>query len=244
MRHYSQMISQLTQRCYNALLPPVCLLCGQFTQQYHSICTDCQQNLPRFPPACARCALFLPISTPSPVLCGNCLPDPPPYRVIYSLFPYEPPIERLIIELKFHQRLSHAAALGQLLATKIRTDWYANAHLPDLIIPIPLHAQRLRSRGYNQALEIARPLSKLLHIPIDISGTTRHKPTQPQSELKARARKDNIAHAFTVTRHYTGLTLAIVDDVVTTGHTVREFCRTLKQQGAKQIDVWCCARRG
>src|SRR5262249_26862055 len=135
-----------------------------------------------------------------------------------------------------------AKALGFLLVQKIQAVWYINSPLPQLIVPIPLHCARLRERGFNQALEIAKPIARSFNLPID-KTPQRTKYTQAQSGLSAQARKQNVDYAFSFSRMYTGLSIAVIDDVVTTGHTVREFCKTLKQNGAEHITIWCCARR-
>jgi ComF family protein len=114
--------------------------------------------------------------------------------------------------------------------------------LPQLIIPMPLHASRLKERGFNQAIEIARPISRTLSIPLDYTGSMRKKSTPAQSGLASSARKSNIKNAFIANRNYDGLAVAVLDDVITTGSTMNEFCHLLQAQGAKTIDVWCCAR--
>lgn len=194
------------------------------------------------PQSCVRCARFLQGTCAT--ICGNCLANGPFFDVTYALFPYEWPVDSLIVKLKFHHQLCYAQALGELLTHKIQTVWYAARPLPDIILPVPLHPKRLRERGFNQALEIARPAAKALNLTMDVHGVKRIKATPPQSELPARKRKQNIANAFSVNKNYTGKHLAILDDVITTGHTVMELSRVLKENGAKQIDVWCCARRG
>lgn len=231
-----------------SLLPPVCILCGRLTRQTGNLCLACLQDLPILPYHCPRCAQFLPITPhalaePVPT-CGACLKLAPPFDQTFALFPYDPPITQLIIQLKFQHRLSHAKALGELLIQKIRHEWYSDAHLPDLIIPVPLHPRRLRERGFNQALEIAKPVARALSIPIDAHGTRRIKHTAPQSTLTGSERKQNVSHAFSICRDYTGLNLAVLDDVITTGHTLTALCKMLKAHGASRIDVWCCARRG
>jgi ComF family protein len=160
------------------------------------------------------------------------------------LFPYVTPVIELIIRLKFQRQLSHAQAFGELMCRAISTNWYVHKPLPELIIPVPLHRQRLRERGFNQALEIARPIAKTLAIPVDITGIRRIRDTRAQSGLPAARRKDNIAHAFAAEREYHGSHIAILDDVITTGYTIRELSKELKSRGASRIDIWCCARRG
>lgn len=178
------------------------------------------------------------------VPCGVCLQHKPIYQKIYALFPYEPPIIHLIIKLKFSQKLSYAQTFGELLAERIQQDWYATQPLPDLILPMPLHPIRLRERGFNQAVEIARPVANYLDIPLDLSGITRSKLTKAQSGLKATERKENMQYAFSSTRDYQGLRVAVIDDVVTTGSTIDSLCKTLQQSGAQTIDIWTIARRG
>ena len=197
--------------------------------------------MPILPHHCLRCAQFL--SYKKNKECRTCIQNPTPITVTHACFPYIAPITQLIISLKFQHQLSYARALGELLAQHIRIQ-YQQKPLPDLIIPVPLHKNRLSERGFNQALEIARPVAKALHIPLDYLSLKRKKPTIAQSGLLAAERKLNIANAFTATRYYHGLHIALVDDVITTGHTVNECCRVLKAHQAKQIDVWCCARRG
>jgi ComF family protein len=117
--------------------------------------------------------------------------------------------------------------------------------LPELIVPIPLHRQRLCERGYNQAIELARPIARHLNIPLDYSSCARAKHTQAQSLLRAAERKYNMRNAFVVARpeRLQGRWVAVLDDVITTGNTVHEFCRKLKDDGGvRQIDVWSCAR--
>jgi ComF family protein len=174
--------------------------------------------------------------------CGACLHTPPPFDRTYALFPYEFPITAMIIKLKFQRQLVYAKAFGEKLSDKIIHDWYAQKALPDRIMPVPLHPKRLRERGFNQALEIVRPVSKKLKMTLDIASSERVRYTVAQSSLSAFARKQNMANAFVAHRHYAGLTIAVVDDVMSTGSTVWEFCKLLKQRGAAQIDIWCCAR--
>lgn len=128
-----------------------------------------------------------------------------------------------------------------MLAHAAKKQWYHQQPLPDLIIPMPLHRKRLQERGFNQALEIAKPVSRALKIPID-QAVIRSKATLPQSTLHADERKRNMAKAFTTTRSYAGLHVAVIDDVMTTGHTVTALAQLLIRHGAARVDIWCCAR--
>lgn len=244
---HTRFFSVLLQQALNKLLAPICVLCGLSLRTGPSshFCYACLQDLPILPQACYKCAQFLPTINPTTtLLCGTCLHEPPPFDATYALFPYIFPISNMIIQLKFHHQLIYANALGELMAVKIANGWYHKKSLPELIIPVPLHAARLRARGFNQALEIAKPLAKALHIPIDPFGLKRIKPTAIQSHLKAKAREQNVDQAFILTKDYANCRVCLIDDVITTGQTITACAKVLRQAGVKTIDVWCCARRG
>lgn len=222
------------------LFPLTCLLCGHYTRG-HNICVPCEADLPKQDHACFRCAQLLLNAEPRHA-CGLCLASPPAFDRTFALFSYQTPIVELITALKFQHKLPIAQMFGELLARKIKTEWYKNAPLPEIIIPMPLHAVRMRERGFNQAIEIAKPIQRELGLTIDFDGIRRIKATKAQSSLLATERKKNIAQAFWTSRSYAGLHVAVVDDVVTTGLTVGEISSVFRRSGAKRIDIWCCAR--
>jgi len=154
-------------------------------------------------------------------------------------FEYRPPLDGWVQTLKFKQRLSHARVLGELAADYLEDRLDA---CPDRIIPVPLHRARLRQRGYNQALEIARPIARRLKTAIDYRSVYRSRATPPQSRLSHRVRRANIRGAFTACADVTGIRVAIVDDVMTTGSTVGELARCLRRAGAEDVEVWVVAR--
>lgn len=244
---HTRFFSALWKQTIDLLLSPICILCGLSlrTSTSSHFCCACLRDLPILPQACYKCAQFLPVTKQTaPLVCGACLQHPPPFDATYALFPYTSPISSMIIQLKFHHQLVYAQALGELLAQKITRDWYQEKTLPELIIPVPLHPARLRERGFNQALEIARPIAKALRIPIDPFGLKRIKPTAVQSHLKAKAREQNVDQAFVLTKHDAYRRVCLIDDVITTGKTITACAKALKEAGVKTIDVWCCARRG
>lgn len=148
----------------------------------------------------------------------------------------------MIRKLKFNQQLIYAKTFGTLLALAVRNEWYKNRPLPDRLIPVPLHPERLKERGFNQSIEIGRHLSHELGLIMDTHSVTRIKTTQAQSGLTRTARQQNIRGAFHCQTRFDGLHVVILDDVVTTGQTVTELSQVLQRQGAATIDVWCCAR--
>lgn len=243
---HSQFLS-LLKKSILYLAPTCCIFCKEASQRSLALCVHCQKELPILTRRCRQCAQLLPFCenkfNHEGLICGNCLKNPPVYDALFALFPYEDPVIQVITQLKFRQQLFHVKLMGKQMLSAIQKRWYINRSLPDLIIPVPLHKARLKERGFNQALELAKPLAKGLKIPLHHHSAKRIKNTQPQSELNAKERKTNIKNAFVVTQNYANLTIAVLDDVVTTGHTITEFCKTLKQQQAKRIDVWCYARR-
>lgn len=228
------------------LLPPRCSLCGASGVKGQDLCTGCDADLPHLDPAsghtCQRCAVPLPGKWPG-VICGACLRHPPPYDAALAAFRYEAPLDRLVTALKFHQRLHLARLLGEALAAVVESALATrDIGPPQVILPVPLHPARLRTRGYNQALELARPVAARLGTPLVPSLCRRVRATAAQTELPAARRRANVRGAFragpcTDIRH-----VAIVDDVLTTGHTVAELTRALKRAGVHRVEVWACAR--
>ncbi|GAB4512060.1 MAG: hypothetical protein Tsb0026_15700 [Sulfuricaulis sp.] len=194
--------------------------------------------MPRTQNTCPRCG------TPGAVigtdaLCGECQKRPPAYDGTRAVFRYASPVDRLIQHLKYHGRLELSRVLGGYLAEYMLT---LNDPLPDVVMPVPLHATRLRERGYNQSLEIARFVSKQLRVPLDWQGAQRIRPTAPQTELPRDQRRKNVRGAFTASKTVTGQSIAIVDDVMTSGHTVDALAECLLQSGAREVRVWVVAR--
>lgn len=159
---------------------------------------------------------------------GSCIP-----------FAYAYPVDRLIIGLKFYGDLTAAAELAGLLLPRV-----AQRPRPDCLMPVPLHSSRVRKRGYNQALEIARPIAAKLNLPVDCSSSVRVRPTKPQVGMDARSRRRNVRGVFAVRAALPCKHIAIIDDVVTTGSTVQELARALKRAGVERVQVWAIARGG
>ena len=236
------------------LFPATCVLCGDKNtisqDKYHlDLCNNCYQNLPILQNACKCCSTPLPqqeiininVQTHIKRLCGTCLKKTPPFSKTIVPYFYKYPIDHFITQLKFRKQLLYARILGLLLAKHLQKE-YQQKDKPHLIVPVPLHKHRLRERGFNQSLEIARPIATILNIPIDKYNCIRCKNTEPQSSLRAKDRHKNIHNAFTINTSFTGLNIAVIDDVITTGNTIREFCQQLQQcTNVNKIEVWACA---
>lgn len=239
MRMRDWLATRLEQLHY-FLLPSTCLLCGAAGAASRDLCAGCAADLPRNSHACAICAL--PLSLDNQIgLCSPCCAQSPEYDRAFAPFCYRPPVNFLIRRLKFNGRLSHARLLGELFADA-RAE--RGAPWPDCILPVPLHPLRLRERGFNQALELARSAAYRFQIPLLAQGLRRTRYTTPQTQLDARARQTNPRGAFTLEQPLPGSRVALVDDVMTTASTVAECARVLRAGGVADIEVWIIARAG
>jgi ComF family protein len=199
------------------------------------LCRACRDALPRNRSACARCALPLPIAAAA---CGHCLRRPPAQAATFAAFVYAPPLDRLLPRMKFH----HDLAAGRLLAA-LMAQALAEVERPQALIALPLHRLRLRARGYDQALELAKPLARSLHLPLLRDTLHRHRDTAPQSRLDAAERRRNLRDAFVVApRAFLPAHVALIDDVMTTGASVHSAATALLRAGVARVDVWVCAR--
>jgi ComF family protein len=216
-----------------------CLLCAAPVSAHQDFCPACELALPWLAAVCARCGAPTRAAT-ADTECGACQKRPPAFHATRALFHYAAPVDGLIHGLKYHGRLEQARVLGMLFADRLtRTP---DDSVPDLILPVPLHPSRLRRRGYNQSLELARPIARRLNVPLDILGVRRIRATPPQTDLPKQARRANVRNAFRATREYRNLHIAIVDDVMTSGHTADALARCLMKAGAKKVSVWVVAR--
>ena len=217
------------------LLPLRCLLCGAPGANGADLCADCASELPRNVSCCARCAL--PLALPA-ALCGECQRRLPPWDAAWAPFRYAWPMDRLESRFKFGRDL----AAGRVLSTLWQRE-PCPIDLPQLLLTVPLHHSRLRQRGYNQALELARPLVRELGVPLRHDVLQRLRRTDAQTELDAIGRRRNVRGAFAMRP---GIELpahiAILDDVMTTGATLAECARVLKRSGVRRVDVWALAR--
>lgn len=230
----------LLKKFSTQFFPLSCLLCDLQSDTEHAICQSCFMTLPIAKSNCQQCGLpahAADIFT----LCGACLSNPPPFDRTTALFDYAAPISTLIWKLKFRGDLSIAHLFAKYWIDFIEKH-DAKSALPDVIIPVPLHPTRLKQRGFNQAVEIAKPIGKYFQIPVDVRSCIRIRNTQTQSSLPAHQRKHNVTNAFALSHTIDAKHVVILDDVMTTGNTTSEISYLLKKVGVEKIDVWCCAR--
>ncbi|SHN21301.1 comF family protein [Duganella sacchari] len=232
-----------------SVLPSACALCGSDSDSDDALCPGCAAQF--FGPAaaiarCPRCANPIPGSGPSflhglgGTLCGVCLADPPAFDRTVVAADYALPVDQLVLQLKFGHRLALAPLCARLLRDAVPPD----CALPALLCPVPLSAHRLAERGYNQALEIARPLARSLGVALHPRLAARVRETAAQSSVSPDQRAHNIAGAFAVpdAALVAGRHIGVVDDVMTSGRTLNELAATLKRHGAARVSNFVFAR--
>lgn len=219
-------LPRYAQRLAHFIAPPVCILCGGPGQSLDEpwgldLCSHCEAACPR------------------------ATAEPPPWQDAFCLFRYESPVDLMIQRLKFQHDIAQARVLGTLFARAWRE---AGRDRPQCLVPMPLHRSRYVERGFCQTTLLARHISRRLRhggrlLPVRTDLLRRVRPTRPQSGLDAAERARNLTGAFacrpaeTLPRH-----VALLDDVLTTGHTASTAIRVLRDAGVARVDLWCCAR--
>jgi ComF family protein len=208
-----------------------CSLCGAMSHD-GPWCGACDRALPHLPASpCPNCAL----PTPAGELCGHCLKHPPLFDRAVAAYAYAYPLDRLIQAMKYRERLALADALAARLAQRIEC-------LPDCAIAMPLHPAKLRERGFNQSLLLASAIARARKIELLPHACRRVRDTPPQSALPWKERKKNVRDAFRCEQDLSGLHVALVDDVLTTGASLNALAAAVKERGAAEVSVWVVAR--
>ena len=224
------------------LFPPHCLGCGLrlATSRPPLLCPHCTTGLSFLrSPLCSCCGL--PFASGVDHLCGDCLAGRHAFDLARSLLHHRPPASNLILALKFSGNLNGLVTLRTLFA---REGFLTTFSKPDLLLPVPLHSGRLRARGFNQALVIARECLPQWRDRIEPDLLRRRRPATPQSLLSGKERRGNLSNAFSLAHpdRVAGAKILLVDDVYTTGTTVNECSRVLRKAGAERIEVLTVAR--
>ncbi|WP_166454812.1 ComF family protein [Duganella aquatilis] len=234
------------------LLPGACALCGG--DSYHALCAGCAAQFFGPAAAIARCHVCanpldghaLPARDAArqgtALLCGVCQAHPPAFDRTLVAADYAMPVDQLVLQLKFGHRLALAPLCARLLRDSVLSQ--PDFTLPALLCPVPLGPRRLAERGYNQALEIARPLASSLGIALHAQLAVRLRETAAQSSIAPDRRQQNIAGAFAVpdAALVAGRHIGVVDDVMTSGRTLNELAATLKRHGAARVSNLVFAR--
>lgn len=227
------------------LFPPLCHLCKTFIPACGMVhlCADCAGTIvPVSSPACTVCGVPFHVDEGIDHKCGNCIVNPKPFHSARGAVHFQGAARQLIHRLKYGHKVHLARPLGLLTAESLSR--FAAENSADLIIPVPLHPRRLRQRGFNQAALLAHILGKKWQIPLSVNNFRRIRWTEPQICLSVEERIKNVRGAFEVKEPslVKGKRILLCDDVYTTGSTVSECAKVLKQAGADEVFVVTVAR--
>jgi ComF family protein len=234
-------------RTVDSLLAAICpwrCVCCNSAANGMDICADCLNDLPWLGNCCRRCGM--PLTLTDSLTCGGCraITDcSHSVDLCIAALSYEFPVDRFVTALKYRHKPEFARVLGDLLAIRIqeqiaRPDY----RLPDAIVPVPLHPLRLLQRGFNQSAEIARWVTATLQVKRDDHLVRRMRNTPAQAGLSREARLQNMRRAFSLTKPVTGMRVALLDDVITTGATISALADLFKRAGAMEVQVWATAK--
>lgn len=218
------------------LLPIYCLICGQKTKD-HPICFNCTTDLAPLGASCKYCAQPLARHPNNDPVCGACCRKKPNIDQVFTNLRFEEPLRTLIHQFKYQ----HALYLKKYLASLILQALPQSALESECLMPIPIHRKKLAIRGFNQSAELCKELAKQLKKPYDLLSCQKiiHTPAQAETDLKERSK--NIRGSFQV-KPIKHQHITLIDDLITSGSTANELALTLKKQGVKQVDLWCCAK--
>ena len=221
---------------FNQLLShsPLCLCCGYQKTHKLGFCLGCYHDLPHIKTPCLQCGLPLTANTPC-----TCKAEDWPFAACLSAFEYQFPINKLLFQYKSQARLALCESFAQALTNQVKKQQQV---LPQVLMPVPLHTSKLKQRGFNQSLELAKVLSKQLHIPIDYHSLQSSHQTTQQKSLNKQQRLANVQTNYALTQPLSVTHIALIDDVITTGATTKTLAYLLREHGATHIQAWSIAR--
>lgn len=237
---------ELINRILKIFLPPRCIKCGAILSDDDGLCPECFNQLNFITaPYCYKCGHpFEEVvnKKSQKLLCGRCSKkQKTPFRLNRSALIYDDISKDLILALKFMDKTENAKTLAKWLCMAGYDIWQEGA---DILVPVPLHYKRLIKRRYNQSALLAKELSKLTGIEVDYTSLIKHKSTKPQVQFSGHERVKNVRGAFSVKQEekIKGKSVVLIDDVMTTGSTLKECAKALKAAGAKSVDTLTVAR--
>ena len=218
-------------RLATTLLPQSCAICGAWAGG-EAVCARCAPVLPRLPePRCPTCS----DRSPAGDVCARCAAEPHQFDRVVAALAYAPPVDDLIQSLKYGHQLHLARWFGNVLADRLLAEPDVGTWKAPIIIPMPLHPERLAERGFNQAAEISRTVARRLGQPLLVDACVRVRATAPQTRLGLDERRGNVRNAFECRQSLSGHTVILVDDVLTSGASLDELARTARMHGATRI---------
>lgn len=234
MSQNSNQLVNIIEKIKNTRLPSICILCNQYHHEKQTICSECQKFLIKINNPCSSCASQL--LNVYEKICNSCQIKKPYVDEVFTAYLYEEPLKTLLHDFKYKKCLYIAPLL-----TKLMLDVQINKEKIKYLLPIPIHPQKLRERGFNQAAILTINLAKKLNLPYDLTICKKIINTPSQASLKASDRKQNLKNAFKA-QAIKHKEITLVDDLLTTGNTANEIAKTLKKLGATKVNLWCCAR--
>ncbi len=236
-------VYQWIDRCWVSAFPPRCVVCHAPGSEGLSVCRDCLADLPWHVPGCRVCGDALPGTTMRAEavaqknhVCGRCLRTPPGFDQVTAALAFATPVDGWVRRFKYSGTLYLGRLLSELFLLR------CVPAIPDLIVPVPLHRDRLKLRGFNQSAELASVMARRLGVPLVQDLLVRAQAGVPQSTLLARDRRRAMRGVFQVKRPLDRARVALVDDVLTTGATASACARALKHAGAAEVRVWVISR--
>ena len=238
------MVHKWLQIALSGLLPPTCVLCGAHgdSREFFSagLCAGCRRDVPEKTMSCPQCARV--VSTQD--ICGRCRKKPPAQDALWAAFDYRFPLDAVLKAYKYQQRMPQGRVLRDLFLDAVVQAVAENRlTAPDLLAPVPLHPSKLRCRGFNQSLELARPVARTLDTALRPRLLIRTRATESQASLPRESRAKNVRAAFQCREPVDGKHVVVIDDVVTTGNTVNEIAKELRKAGATRIEIWTLSRK-
>ena len=210
-----------------------CLICHNKSEK-QIICCGCAALAKHAKNSCKCCGVKLQNQEKQ---CGHCQISPPAFSHTYYEAEYKQPIDSWVKSLKFGKNLAMSRLFAEMMLKRLKV-----IGKEFVLMSVPLHKSRLRSRGYNQAYEIAKELAKLSGRKLD-NSLKRTKKTDMQAQLKFKQRAKNVKNAFVSKENLKNKKIILIDDVMTSGNTLRECARVLKKAGAEDVRVMVFARK-
>jgi ComF family protein len=222
-------------------LPRMCLFCGVPVGETAvvAVCAECEAQIKWVAsPLCTCCGRVFESRDGADRVCGDCQTDPPPFTRARAAALYDGPVTQAITRFKFSRQLAFLPVMQHWLQQSLCLELVAAA---DVLAPVPLHPKRIKNRGFNQSLLLARTFPGA---PVAREALTRTRHTAPQVGLNPKERQDNVKGAFAVTdpAGVKDKSVLLIDDLYTTGSTVKECARVLRKAGARRVEVLTVAR--
>lgn len=230
------MLKRLKSISQKIQFPAICNLCSQYHNNLSAICEFCSELLISIGSQCEICALPIPQS--STMTCGKCLKKKPWFDKVFVNYIFEEPLRTILHDFKYKEGLYLTSFLTDLMFQNFDDDLSKT----ECLIPVPLHLNKLKARGFNQSALLAKKLAKQLNLPVGLDYCQKTLNTLAQAGLKWDQRSKNLKNAFRLKKTIPYKNITLIDDLITTGSTANELAKVLKNHGIEKVYLWCVAR--